>query len=221
MLLQIAFERERAAARRLTRTEHLPPLAALCRVLEAIAAPASLNALISGRLQAQADLVHRRNERQLAAAGRHARKRAMRVPDPTAWHAWFDGSALPNPGHLGIGGVLIGPDGSVQHISQSAGTGDGNAAEYLALIAVLEAAVALQVQCMIVHGDSQVVLQDLDGRVPVRTGALRSYREHAMVLMQQIESVALVWIPRARNRAADALARSAIGNVERLNTSGN
>ena len=27
------------------------------------------------------------------------------------WQVWFDGSALPNPGKIGIGAVLIAPDG--------------------------------------------------------------------------------------------------------------
>ena len=36
------------------------------------------------------------------------------APEVSAgWRAWFDGSALPNPGRMGLGFVLQGPDGSV------------------------------------------------------------------------------------------------------------
>lgn len=206
-LLHIAYERERSVARRLSRREGLTPPAALRRVLEQVAAPDALSQLVADRLQAKADQAQRRADRVQAAADRHARKQARYEPDPTAWHGWFDGSALPNPGRLGIGGVLRAPDGSIRHISRAAGIGDGNAAEYLALIALLELAVSLQVARLILHGDSQVVIQDTSGQMPVRSPALAQSRAHAMRLMRQLASVELVWIPRARNKAADALAR--------------
>ena len=40
---------------------------------------------------------------------------------PQAWRGWFDGSAHPNPGKLGIGALLLGPDGAglkLQHDGQ-------------------------------------------------------------------------------------------------------
>ena len=208
--MTVAFERERAAARRLSRSGSLAPLAALLQILERAGAPAALGELIAERLTLQAEHTKRRDGRRQAAVERHARNQAKRLPDPLAWHAWFDGSALPNPGRLGIGAILNGPDGSVRHISRAAGMGDSSVAEYSALIAVLEVAVGLQVPRLIVHGDSQVVIQDLAGRVPVRAGKLASLRQHAGLLMQQLASVELVWIPRAKNSAADALARSAV-----------
>lgn len=202
--------RERAAARRLSRTGGVAPFDALQQVLTQAAAPATLESLVAARLQIQAGHADRRRRRLQAASERHARKQAQRAPDPAAWHAWFDGSALPNPGRLGIGAVLRGPDGTVREISRAVGMGDCNAAEYLALIAVLEAALALRVAHLIVHGDSQVVIQDLAGRVPVRTHSMAVYRECASTLMRQLTTVELVWIPRARNGAADALARDAL-----------
>ncbi len=212
-LLQVAFAREKAAARRLARRDGLSQLTALCQILmqspTLTPTPAGLNELVADRLLAQAAQIQRRTERRQAAVERHASKKAQRLPDPAAWHGWFDGSALPNPGRLGIGAVLRAPDGSVRHISRAAGIGEGNAAEYFALIALLEAAVALQVARLVVHGDSQVVLQDLNGRAPVRTDALVDSRRRAMRLMRKIDSVELVWIPRSRNAAADALARAA------------
>ena len=206
----MAFKRERVAARRLSRGSSLSPLAALREILERAGAPAALDELIAERLTLQAEQTKRRDDRRQAAGARRARNQAERLPDPLAWHAWFDGSALPNPGRLGIGAILNGPDGSVRHISRAAGMGDSSAAEYRALIAVLEIAVALRVPRLIVHGDSQVVIQDLTGQVPVRTGMLASLRQHAELLVQQLASVELVWIPRARNAVADALARSAV-----------
>ena len=78
-----------------------------------------------------------------------------------AWLAWFDGSALPNPGRIGIGALLRGPQGQVVEISRRAGEGSSSEAEYLALIALLEAALLHQPAQLTVHGDSQVVIDDL------------------------------------------------------------
>lgn len=206
-LLHVAYEREKSAARRSSRRDGLTQLTALQNILQQVAAPERLPHLVAERLREKADHAQRRADRGQAAAERHVRKQARRISDPAAWHGWFDGSALPNPGRLGIGAVLNAPDGSVRHISRAAGMGDGNAAEYLALIALLELAVGLQVARLIVHGDSQVVIQDISGEMPVRTSALARSRTRAMQLMRQLASVELVWIPRARNQDADALAR--------------
>src|SRR5689334_15249432 len=84
------------------------------------------------------------------------------VPCTTsAWRAWFDGSAHPNPGRIGIGAVLAGPGGEHVEISRRAGHGNNGDAEYLALIALLEKAVELRVPELLVYGDSQVVVQDV------------------------------------------------------------
>lgn len=208
-LQEVAFKREQVLARRLTRSAGLSPLAALHQVLEQVASPAGVGELVVARIQLQLRQAQRRKARRQSAIDRFLHKQARLVSDPAAWHAWFDGSAVPNPGRMGIGAVLAAPDGSVHTVSRAVGMGDANAAEYLALIAVLEAAFALQVSYLIVHGDSQVVIQDLTGQMPVRTGALTPLRQRASHLLQQLESVELVWIPRVKNQAADTLARHA------------
>ena len=78
-----------------------------------------------------------------------------------------------------------------------------------ALIAVLELAVCTGVHSLVVHGDSRIIIDDVLGAVPVRTSALGSLQMHARQLLAQFQSVSLVWIPRARNGIADALARRA------------
>ena len=56
---------------------------------------------------------------------------------PLAWRGWFDGSAHPNPGKLGIGALLLGPNGERIEVSEAAGHGSSSDAEYAALTAVL------------------------------------------------------------------------------------
>jgi ribonuclease HI len=106
--------------------------------------------------------------------------------------------------------LLLGPAGDRVEICLAAGQGDNNQAEYLALIALLEAAVRAQPAKLIVYGDSQVVI---DGVTQARGGGaavLAHYCERARHLISQLRAVELRWIPRRRNMAADALSQHAV-----------
>jgi ribonuclease HI len=143
----------------------------------------------------------------LARAEKLARQKP--APSPTAWRGFFDGSAHPNPGRIGIGAVLAGPQGERVEISERAGHGSSSDAEYLALIALLRAAVQHGVQELQAAGDSQGVVQDvlIDGEFSA--AALAHHRAQALALMQQVGTVALHWVPRHRNAEADRLSQRA------------
>ncbi|WP_338760806.1 ribonuclease HI family protein [Massilia sp. METH4] len=153
--------------------------------------------------------------RALAQARAAAEKLARRAvaASPLLWRGWFDGSATPNPGRIGIGAVLVGPAGERIEISRRVGVGSSGDAEYLALIALLEAAVAAGARELAAYGDSQVVVQDvlIEGMPGAR--GLESYRAQALGLMARLDSVAVRWLPRHRNGAADALSQQAIGGA--------
>jgi ribonuclease HI len=212
-LLQIAYKKERALSRRLSRLTSLSPHAALIQTLEKSAGAQTLEELVSARHRERAATEQARSQReQERAAARAARRVRPATRDAEAWHAWFDGSAHPNPGKIGIGGVLESPDGDVVKISALAGHGDSCEAEYLALIAVLEAAVSCRpaLPKLVIHGDSQVVIEDVLRDEAGGAPALSSYATQARGLIAQLADVRLQWIPRARNAAADALSQHAI-----------
>ncbi len=146
--------------------------------------------------------------RRRAAAEKLARQRVD--PSPAAWHGWFDGSATPNPGAIGIGALLLGPAGERVEISRRAGIGSSGDAEYLALLALLEKAVDLKVEELLVRGDSQVVVHDVltDGGPGAK--GLEGYRARALALLARIEQVAVRWLPRHRNGEADSLSQQAL-----------
>ncbi|CAN7234167.1 ribonuclease HI family protein [Caballeronia sp. 15715] len=212
-LLLIAYKKERATSRRLSKLTSLSAHAALTQTLEKSAGTRTLAELVSARhrerVAAEQARHHREQER---AAARAARKVRPVVRDAAAWHAWFDGSAYPNPGKIGIGGMLESPDGEVVKISARAGHGDSCEAEYLALIAVLEAAVARKPAPakLVIHGDSQVVIEDVLRDEASSAPALSTYAAQARALIAQLADVRLQWIPRARNAAADALSQHAV-----------
>lgn len=150
--------------------------------------------------------------RALALARAAAEKLARQPvpPSPAAWHGWFDGSATPNPGRIGIGALLLGPAGERIEISRRAGDGSSGDAEYLALLALLEMALERGVRELAVYGDSQVVVQDvLMADMPGAKG-LEEHRARALALMAGLDKVALRWLPRHRNGEADRLSQRAV-----------
>lgn len=208
--LQNAANRgEMAAARKLALRAGIPLERALAAVLEARAGAAGLPALLAERQALRraeaARLAHKAAVRAAAATARTA----LHAGAPTAWRAWFDGSARPNPGRCGIGGLLRGPSGELVELSRDAGHGNSSEAEYLALIAVLEAALAHAAWPLTVYGDSQVVIGDVNGPPGQGAAALQPYRARVHALLARLPDVTLRWVPRHRNLEADALSQRA------------
>lgn len=128
------------------------------------------------------------------------------------WQAWFDGSALPNPGRLGLGVVLRGPDGS--ELTQSlkpAQTGCNNEAELQALCALLTLASSHGVRYLQVWSDSDISVRYVNGSDHTSIPRLLPLIQAAQDLMARFEYITLQWVPRHRNQQADALSREALG----------
>lgn len=166
-----------------------------------------------------ADLSAFNNFRHASAGCYIARKSPLlRMPDVAipCWTVHVDGSAMPNPGRMGLGVVIVGPDGSCHTVSRHThAVGCNNEAELRALMAALQEAQALGAIRLQVFTDSHVLvdhLVDADGRHAARPIVrLASLFEEARALMACFEQVALCWVPRHRNAQADALARAALG----------
>ena len=207
-LIAVAYKTERVISRRLAKKSGISEEAALQQTLEIVAGDRPLRDLIAARLQAKLDAAQKIIARDQHKANQREQRAAKTKPDASAWLAWFDGSSHPNPGKIGIGGILKSPDGRTIEISCAAGHGSSNDAEYLALIAVLEAAVRLQPAMLVVYGDSQIVINEMSDASSLGAGSLQHHREHAKQLLSQLSSVTLTWIPRHKNSAADALSNS-------------
>lgn len=139
-----------------------------------------------------------------------------RLPTPPAeeprWLIWCDGSACPNPGRMGFGAVLRGPDGSTHTLSQAGHTsGCNNEAEARALLATLELAHRLGARQLRIHSDSDVLVrltQDATSREAVRLAPLFA---EIRARLGAFAAVEITWLPQHRNREADELARAALG----------
>jgi ribonuclease HI len=209
-LLAAAYKTERASARRLALRDDLTPEQALRITLELSAQPSTLATLLGERArdaEAACTRAADREQRKLAAL---AHKQARHEGAPSPWRAWFDGSAHPNPGRCGIGAVLKGPHGEIDEIVRAVGFGNSSEAEYQALIAVLEAALARGARGLTVYGDSRVVIDDVNGPAAKGAASLQGFRQAARDLIGQLDGVTLRWIPRAKNAEADALSQRAV-----------
>lgn len=128
------------------------------------------------------------------------------------WVIHCDGSAVPNPGRMGLGAVLVAPDGMRYTFSTATDTrGCNNEAEARALMLALHEAQSRGATSLEIHSDSSLLVEQLGtGHAPpvLRLAAL--YAEVATLLTNFVD-VSLRWIPRHRNGEADALARAALG----------
>lgn len=128
------------------------------------------------------------------------------------WVIYCDGSAVPNPGRMGLGAVVTGPDGSRHPLSVSPeGRGCNNEAELRALMAAMQYARQQGAAALLIHCDNSVVVQQLTGTASEPFLRLAPLFDEVRAVLCSFASARLVWIPRHRNREADALARAAVG----------
>ena len=204
-----ANKTELAASRKLVRQAGIPFEDALRITLESSAGAQGLGRLLAERAALRAAEAARALARRAARDAALALRRARHEGAPTAWRAWFDGSAKPNPGRCGVGARLQGPNGELVELSQAAGYGNSSEAEYRALILVLEAALAHGAGPLTIYGDSQVVINDVNGGVEDSALVLRPYRARVHALLARLPAVTLRWVPRHKNLEADALSQRA------------
>nr|MDT0658843.1 bifunctional RNase H/acid phosphatase [Micromonospora sp. DSM 115978] len=123
-----------------------------------------------------------------------------------------DGGARGNPGPAGYGAVVrdAGTGQVLAERSESIGVATNNVAEYRGLIAGLEAAADVRAVEVEVRMDSKLVVEQMCGRWQIKNPGLRPLAAQAAGLVHRFDAVAFEWIPRERNRHADALANAAM-----------
>ena len=124
---------------------------------------------------------------------------------------YTDGGARGNPGPAGLGMVIEDDAGMRLWGGQRfVGTATNNQAEYLALIDGLRKAAEWRPDRLEVHMDSQLVVEQVNGRWKVRHAELQPLHEQVRTLLQGFPDVSVTYVPRERNRGADALANRAM-----------
>jgi len=123
-----------------------------------------------------------------------------------------DGGSRGNPGPAGYGSVVREAATGEILLERygSLGTTTNNVAEYTGLIEGLRAAAELAATHVAVRMDSKLVVEQMSGRWQIKNPGLRPLAAEAAQLAARFAEVTYEWIPRERNRAADALANRAM-----------
>jgi ribonuclease HI len=127
------------------------------------------------------------------------------------WRLHCDGACRGNPGPAGAGVVLHDPQGRLKvRKGRYLGETTNNVAEYQALLLGLEEARKLSVRKLQVLADSELMVKQLNGLYRVKSPHLLPLWRQALQALKQLESYAVIHVPREKNRLADEVANQAI-----------
>jgi len=116
-----------------------------------------------------------------------------------------------NPAEGAIGVVLKSPDGQrIDQISERIGPAINTVAEYRALIDGLKLARRHGIQRIRVFLDSELVVDQVNGRAKVRKEHIRPLHAEACSLVDEFPNIRVSWVPRKWNKEADELADKAL-----------
>src|SRR5690349_18987102 len=126
----------------------------------------------------------RRRERRLPvrrSAACPARARAVQVKQMDELLTLeFDGGSRGNPGPAGIGAVVRASDGTpLVTLGRYIGRATNNVAEYKALITALQKAKELGAKKVVVRGDSELIVRQMNGQYKVKNADLKPLYEEA------------------------------------------
>lgn len=122
-----------------------------------------------------------------------------------------DGASRGNPGEAGIGVLIEDESGHiVKKLARYLGKATNNQAEYTALIDGLKAAVELGADEVSVFADSELVVKQMKGEYKVKNEDLQEKHGEAKKVAAGFKKVSYNYIPREKNKEADALANEAI-----------
>lgn len=129
-----------------------------------------------------------------------------------------DGGSRGNPGHAAIGFVVLQDGKVIQETGSYLGIATNNTAEYEALVQALEWLIAQKAsglfstpQKVTFKLDSQLVVEQLNGRYAVKQPHIQTYVHRVRALLTSLGFPAeFQYIPRKENAAADALVNLAL-----------
>jgi ribonuclease HI len=132
----------------------------------------------------------------------------------------FDGAAEPNPGPAGGAYVIFSPiqtdeNGDLIRILLYEGFyymphATNNEAEYTGLILGLKKALEVGIEAIEVEGDSNLVVQQVQGKWKVKVPRLVPFQSKANKLIWKFKQWSLKHIPREENADADRLSKEAL-----------
>jgi probable phosphoglycerate mutase len=129
-----------------------------------------------------------------------------RIKQDITYKGWADGSSVPNPGVMKIGGLIKDPfDKCIYEFSENVGEGTNNISEFLSLIHLLKAINRLEIQKVSIEMDSLLVVNQVNRKWKAKNPNMIQLRDQALQLLESIPNWSLTHIPRSKNKRADSL----------------
>src|SRR5688572_3723878 len=123
----------------------------------------------------------------------------------------FDGGSRGNPGPAGIGIVVRAKDGTpLVTLGRFIGRATNNVAEYKALITALQEAKKLGARKVVIRGDSELIIKQMNGVYRVKHPEMKGLYDEAQHLYHQFEEARIDHNLRHKNELADQLANLAM-----------
>jgi len=119
---------------------------------------------------------------------------------------YFDGAADPNPGHAAFGFSHRERGEEVAFQCGYIGHATNNVAEYVGLLNCLLYCNVHSIRDVKIFGDSQLVVNQLNGKYKVKNQNLKTLCDSCRQLSSEL-NVAVEWIPREKNERADYLSK--------------
>ena len=127
------------------------------------------------------------------------------------WVVHVDGSSTLHTG--GIEVVLQSPEGDeLKYKVRLQYSATNNEVEYKALLKGLELAKSLGAESLFVHGDSQLVIGQVNGTYEAKEERMKKYLNKVRRLVKRFKEASFIQVPREENMKADTLAKEASAN---------
>ncbi len=134
----------------------------------------------------------------------------MNASKKTEYTLNFDGASRGNPGPAGIGAVIFYNGEEIWASCQYIGIKTNNQSEYSALILGLKEALSRDIKCLYVYGDSQLVINQINGIYKVKNSGLQSLYQEVQELKTQFDIITFTHVYREFNKRADYLSNMAL-----------
>lgn len=133
------------------------------------------------------------------------------------FRAFIDGAARGNPGPAGAG-VCVEPEASrpAEEHFEPLGRATNNVAEYRALLLALARAEELQADEVEIYSDSQLLVEQMNGRFRVKAEHLKPLLSEAVARAKRFRRFEIAHVRREQNKQADRLANLGADASERL-----
>jgi ribonuclease HI len=125
----------------------------------------------------------------------------------------FDGLSEPNPGTSTAGAVIFSPDKKpILETGEFMNFATNNQAEYTGLYIGLKAAIELGVKDILIEGDSQLIINQTQGKWKVKNEGMRILHKKVCDLLPNFNSIGIRHIYRVKNTYADKITNDVLAS---------